>query len=287
MRQATLALATLLLFVPACFDGPTRGSNPTPPPPIVTNDAGVIPGGCGGANDLDGDCVPNAQDQCSRTAAGAAVWKQGAWAGCGDGQFKDLDDGDRDNVPNSKDQCPGTTFGQPVDARGCAAGQQPGGKQDGAPLPTYDMGVSPKSDTSVPKPPDQGTPGVTLTAAELDLVQAINKERLSLGVSAVTVDAKLMCTARLAAKSGTCGHYAGGSWIDRGKKCGLNNTEAWLINEIATGQGFTDGAMAVWGWKSSSGHYWGLKHPQAKTIGVAKSSAGCYWAIFDCCIKGS
>ena len=34
---------------------------------------------------------------------------------------------------------------------------------------------------------------------------------------------------------------------------------------------------------------WALhpEHLEAKKIGVAKSSAGCYWAVFDCCIKGS
>jgi len=102
-----------------------------------------------------------------------------------------------------------------------------------------------------------------------------------------------MCAARLAAKvvppSGSCGHVgADGSWPhDRAATCGMNQTDAWKVNEIAAGPGFTDGADAVWGWSQSSGHWWGLTHPQAKKIGVAGTASGCYWAVFDCCIAGS
>ena len=128
---------------------------------------------------------------------------------------------------------------------------------------------------------------------EADLLKAINDARAKKGLPTVVADPQLMCAARLAAKvvppSGNCGHVgADGSWPhDRAKTCGMSNTAAWKVNEIAAGPNFRDGADAVWGWSQSSGHWWGLTHPQARKIGVAATSKGCYWALFDCCIKGS
>jgi len=41
------------------------------------------------AADADGDGIPNAQDRCSNTPAGAPVWPSGDWMGCAGGQFVD------------------------------------------------------------------------------------------------------------------------------------------------------------------------------------------------------
>ena len=169
--------------------------------------------------------------------------------------------------------------------------------------PKKDSSAQPKQDTQTAPPPpkkDQGAPpapdsggGVQLTAQEKDLLDAINSARAKAGLNTLVPDPLLMCAARLAAQvvppTGSCGHVgADGSWPnDRAQKCGMNSTDAWKVNEIAAGPGFTDGADAVWGWSQSSGHWWGLTHPQAKKIGVAGTSSGCYWAVFDCCIKGS
>ncbi|MCA9664068.1 MAG: CAP domain-containing protein [Myxococcales bacterium] len=165
------------------------------------------------------------------------------------------------------------------------------------PPPGVDLGVQ---DTNVPQLRPDATvdtapqnPGLQLTAQEQDLLQAINNARQKLGLSTLTPDPMLMCAARDASKvvppSGNCGHVgADGSWPhDRAKRCGMADAPAWKVNEIAAGPNFNDGADAVWGWSQSSGHWWGLTHPQATKIGVSGTSNGCYWAVFDCCIKGS
>jgi uncharacterized protein YkwD len=167
-------------------------------------------------------------------------------------------------------------------------------------VPLLPDGNAPMGDTQQPPPPpvDSGTPpapdsGVSLSAMEKDLFDAINAARAKEGLNTLVPDAMLMCAARLAAKvvppTGSCGHVgADGSWPnDRAESCGMSSAAAWKVNEIAAGPGFTDGADAVWGWSQSSGHWWGLTHPQATKIGVAATTAGCYWAVFDCCIAGS
>jgi uncharacterized protein YkwD len=150
---------------------------------------------------------------------------------------------------------------------------------------------APKKDSSMAKPDTGG--GVQLSAKEKDLLDAINAARVKLGLSTLVPDPMLMCAARLAAKvippTGSCGHVGSdGSWPnDRAKSCGMNSADAWKVNEIAAGPGFTDGADAVWGWSQSAGHWWGLTHPKATKIGTAATASGCYWAVFDCCIQGS
>jgi uncharacterized protein YkwD len=165
-------------------------------------------------------------------------------------------------------------------------------KHDGA--PKLDKGYvppPPKLDQGAPKP--DSSSGVTLTAQEKDLFDAINAARAKNGLNTLTIDPYLLCAARLAAKvvppTGSCGHVGSdGSWpSDRAKSCGMPASAAGYVNEIAAGPGFTDGADAVWGWSQSSGHWWGLTHPQAKKMGVAATANGCYWAVFDCCIAGS
>lgn len=167
----------------------------------------------------------------------------------------------------------------------------------GAPPLSPDKGISPppppppKPDQGAPKPDSSGS--LNLSAKEKDLLDAINAARAKLGLNTLTVDPILLCAARLAAQivppTGSCGHVGSdGSWpSDRASKCGASSTAAGYVNEIAAGPGFTDGADAVWGWSQSSGHWWGLTHPKAKTIGVAATASGCYWAVFDCCIQGS
>lgn len=170
---------------------------------------------------------------------------------------------------------------------------------DGAVVPAFDAPGTTDSHVA-PPPADKGTApapdtsaGLQLSADEQDLLQAVNAARAKLNLTILAPDPQLMCAARLAAKvcppTGSCGHVgADGSWPhDRAESCGMSSTAAWKVNEIAAGPGFTDGADAVWGWSQSSGHWWGLTHPQATKIGVAATSAGCYWAVFDCCIAGS
>ena len=170
------------------------------------------------------------------------------------------------------------------------------GYEASAPPAGKDQGVQPppaKKDQGSSLKPDVGTPGVTLSADEKDLLDAINAARSKLGLNVVVPDPILMCAARQAAKvcwsSSSCGHVGSdGSWPNnRAEACGMNSQAAWKVNEIAAGPGFTDGADAVWGWSQSPGHWWGLTHPQATKIGVSATGDGCYWADFDCCIAGS
>ena len=60
------------------------------------------------SDDDDGDGVPNEDDHCPNTPAGAEVNKDGC----------ERDD-DNDGVPNGPDQCPNTPEGRDVDATGC------------------------------------------------------------------------------------------------------------------------------------------------------------------------
>jgi len=131
----------------------------------------------------------------------------------------------------------------------------------------------------------------TLTPAERDLLDAINDERASQGLSAVAIDPRLLCAARRHAldvgSSGACGHVGSdGTWPwDRAAACGFPQ-DTWTVNEIAAGPGFRDGADAVSGWRASSGHYAALTHPRARTVGVGVYET-CFIALFDCCVAGS
>jgi len=245
-----LAVVSATLVLAGCDEFPARQRPQNPQPPRVPE----LPS-CGGADDSDGDCVPNQADRCRATAAGQAVWTSGEWAGCAAGQYRDAD------------QLPGS------DAAGAHdAGSKPG------PTP-------PPPDASPPKPPPN--PGVTLTAQEKDLVDSINQARQKLGLNTLTVEPLLMCAAKLMISSGGCDHYAGGTWSDRAQKCGMGSQAAWYVNEIIA-QGQMDGAECVYSWKGSSGHWAGLTHAKAKTIGVGvRPSDHCWVAMFDCCIMGS
>jgi hypothetical protein len=70
--------------------------------------------------DDDDDGVPNADDRCPNTPAGAEVNA----VGCTPEQAV-LDD-DNDGVLNASDSCPGTAAGADVDANGCSAAQLAG-----------------------------------------------------------------------------------------------------------------------------------------------------------------
>lgn len=130
-----------------------------------------------------------------------------------------------------------------------------------------------------------------LTAAEKDLLDAINRARQQNNLSVVQIDPKLTCAARKHAndvgKTRTCGHVGtDGSWPwDRAQACGFPQTK-WTVNEIAAGPGFRDGDDAVSGWRQSPGHWDALIHNQAKWVGVGVYNS-CYIALFDCCVKGS
>jgi len=71
----------------------------------------------GTTTDADGDGVPDADDRCPNTPAGATVDA----VGCTPEQAV-LDD-DNDGVLNASDKCPGTAAGASVDADGCSAAQ--------------------------------------------------------------------------------------------------------------------------------------------------------------------
>lgn len=87
-------------------------------------------GGGGTPGDADADGVPDAQDLCSKTPAGAPVWREGEWLGCGAGQHRDGGggaDADGDGIPDNRDLCSGSPAGAPVwqygEWMGCGAGQ--------------------------------------------------------------------------------------------------------------------------------------------------------------------
>jgi uncharacterized protein YkwD len=159
------------------------------------------------------------------------------------------------------------------------------------PPPPTDGGTS-TSTTPPPTDASTGTGGVTLTAAEQDLLRAINDERRANGLPEVTADPLLMCAARNhvmdVGSTGACGHISsdGRNWVDRAMACGMDERSAWLVNEIAAGPGFTDGADAVSGWRQSSGHHRAIVHPMATTVGLGIHNS-CFIAVFDCCIAGS
>ena len=138
---------------------------------------------------------------------------------------------------------------------------------------------------------DDASSTADLTAAEVDLLDALNGARADNGLAPVAVDARLMCAARKHAldvgTSGDCGHVGSdGSWPwDRAAACGFPQDD-WTVNEIAAGPGFADGADAVWGWSNSSGHWAAIVHAEARWVGVAVHNT-CFIALFDCCVAGS
>ncbi|MDP2675773.1 MAG: thrombospondin type 3 repeat-containing protein [Dehalococcoidia bacterium] len=79
-----------------------------------------IIGGPAASVDTDGDGVPDADDRCPGTPAGATVDAVGCTP-----QQAVLDD-DKDGVLNASDACPGTAAGETVDANGCSAAQLAG-----------------------------------------------------------------------------------------------------------------------------------------------------------------
>lgn len=181
-----------------------------------------------------------------------------------------------------------------------ADGGVPPRYDQGTRWPALDQHVAPKTDQFVPPPPppdfglpkpDTGNPAQQLTAAELDLFNALNKARADKGLPPVVIDWKLMCAARKhsldVGGNGSCGHVGSdGSWPwDRAQACGFPQ-QKWTVNEIAAGPGFSDGADAIWGWSNSPGHWAAIVHTQAKSVGVGVFKT-CFIALFDCCVAGS
>lgn len=174
-----------------------------------------------------------------------------------------------------------------------------GSTGDAALPPPTDAGPARDAGPRPPPPVDSGPeeirldggPPEDITAAEQDLLDAINDERRGQGLEPVSIDARLLCAARRHALdvggSGACGHVGSdGTWPwDRAEACGFPQ-DSWTVNEIAAGPGFRDGADAVWGWSNSSGHYAALTHVRARTVGVAVHNT-CFIALFDCCVAGS
>lgn len=83
--------------------------------------------------DADRDGVIDALDLCGATPQGRRVWREGEWAGCAGGEFRDRlppvsgPDGDRDGIEDGRDLCSGTASGAPIwsygEWLGCAEGQ--------------------------------------------------------------------------------------------------------------------------------------------------------------------
>lgn len=265
--MVALRLAVVLgVTVAGCGDfdlGPSRAKSPQPPQ--------IVPmPSCGGSADSDGDCVSNAEDRCSGTPAGRPVWPTGDWAGCAGGQYRDSD-----KVPPGPKADAGPPPPTPM---------PPPPSPDSGPAPSPNPNPNPNPS---PNPSPSPSPGVQLTATEKDLMDSINKARQQLGLSTLVVDPQLMCAAKLMIASGGCDHYAGGTWSARAQKCGMGSQAAFYVNEIIA-QGQQDGAECVDSWHSSPGHWTGLTHPKAKTIGVGvRPSDNCWVAMFDCCIMGS
>ncbi len=150
--------------------------------------------------------------------------------------------------------------------------------------------MTPRSDASM-APPDAPAAGPMISAAEEDLLRALNDERRAYGLPPVTIDEELLCAARKHAMdvggNGSCGHVGSdGTWPwDRAMACGFPQ-ESWTVNEIAAGPGFSDGADAVSGWQQSPGHHAAIVHERATKVGVGIVNS-CYIALFDCCVAGS
>ncbi len=90
---------------PTPMPAPAAVAAPAPAPaPVAPATIAIAPA------DDDGDSVPNGDDQCPNTPAGAKVYKTGCEV-----------DSDFDKVVDSQDACPNTTSGVAVDARGCEA----------------------------------------------------------------------------------------------------------------------------------------------------------------------
>lgn len=121
----------------AIFGDPPKPSEPDAgPKPDPGTDAGPKPDPGGDAGpptaDADGDGVPDAQDLCAGSAAGANVWTYGEWIGCAAGQRRNAGpfggaDSDGDGVVDTKDLCGKTPAGERVwtygEWIGCATGQ--------------------------------------------------------------------------------------------------------------------------------------------------------------------
>lgn len=94
-----------------------------------------------GADDIDGDGVPNDDDLCPNTPAGEQVDANG----CSDSQ---LQDDDSDGVPNGQDQCPNTpsNLAGQVDSTGCADPDGDGVPAQDDKCPDTDAGASVDAD---------------------------------------------------------------------------------------------------------------------------------------------
>lgn len=120
-RAAVLAGIGLGLLVAPSVAWPSSFTNWQPPPQgdgSSFSTFGTTNYHLQGA-DVDGDGIPNGQDQCNDTPAGAPVNQLGCPV-----------DSDADGIADFQDRCPNTPFGQPVNVQGCPADQDADGVQD-------------------------------------------------------------------------------------------------------------------------------------------------------------
>ncbi len=246
------------------------GTNDAQPPPGPARDASVpTDTGLGPIGPPGADASPPPGDECAMLGyLGRCDGNVSRW--CSDGEIRTKD-------------C--ASIGQRCEWISDSIGYYCTGAGTVTPPPTTDAGSPPRADSgtgTAPVPSD-------LTAAEQDLLRALNDERAAYGLPAVVIDPELQCAARRhvmdVGGSGACGHVGSdGTWpSDRANACGFEGTR---VNEIAAGPGFTDGADAVSGWQQSSGHHRAIVLPEAMSVGVGVYNS-CFIAVFDCCILGS
>jgi len=162
---------------------------------------------------------------------------------------------------------------------------QPPGVPDGGVMPTqYDgnpgPGPTPTPD-AMPPPPDASPDYESLSAAEKELFDTINEERVSRGMGTVELRGDLICAAAKHSKDigtlGWCGHTGsdGSSPGDRVNAC---LGQGWSGEIVACGQSTPRGAVDAWIW--SPGHAAIMFNSGQIYIGVAMHNN--YWtAIFD------
>jgi uncharacterized protein YkwD len=156
-----------------------------------------------------------------------------------------------------------------------------------APPARHDVKGPASPDKTVAPRPDTASPNA-LTAVENDLFKAINTYRQGRSLSTLTIDSTLLCAARdavLYCCSPQCHHYncADGTAQpgDRVIKCGGSLAVAQKSSELGAGPGFASGAQVVSAWAGDPPHADILNRPEATTVGVGGSSAGCYFAVFN------
>lgn len=126
MKRNTNRSVQAGLSIPLWADRSARDRRPAAPAPVVTVQAAPTPAAPvatpADEPDADRDGVADVRDQCSNTAAGSLVDRDGCVV------YRDTDN---DGVIDPRDLCPATPVTEQVNGRGCAVSRD--GDQDGVP----------------------------------------------------------------------------------------------------------------------------------------------------------